>query len=276
DKHGPEIYGAVGHFQPGNFQYVVQQRFRDEGGRFFDPDTMEATINSDAGVRTFEGIRGDLDMMPNGVEQWGFVENLNALLSGDAAMSITWPPVGRWAAGYGSGEEALDWVPESQVTDKIGYALPPEGNPELAVGFSLSIPSTSDNKEAAYLFMQWMNSEDISLQRVQLPFTLRDPFREAHFESEEFRNLWPDAGEYLDTLQRGAETGILDLSIIQTDRYEEILRQAVSRLWAGEDIQAILDDTAAQWDALTERIGVDEQRRAYQDWASKPNAYPDN
>jgi multiple sugar transport system substrate-binding protein len=275
DKHGPEIYGAAGHFQPGNFQYVVQQRFRDEGGRFFDPDTMKATINSEAGVRTLEGIRGDLDMMPPGVEQWGFIENLNALLSGDIAMSITWPPVGRWAAGYGSETEALDWVPESQVAGKIGYSLPP-GRAELAVGFSLSIPSTSDNKEAAYLFMQWMNSEEISLQRVQLPFTLRDPFRDAHFEDEGYRNLWPDAGEYLDTLKEGAETGILDLSIIQTDRYEEGLRQAVSRLWAGEDVQAILDDTAAQWDALTERIGVDEQRRAYQDWAAKPNAYPDN
>ncbi len=117
--------------------------------------------------------------------------------------------------------------------------------------------------------MQWMNSEEISLQRVQLPFTLRDPFRDAHFEDEGYRNLWPDAGNYLDTLKEGAETGILDLSIIQTDRYEEALRQAVSRLWAGEDIQTILDDTAAQWDALTERIGVDEQRRAYEDWASK-------
>jgi multiple sugar transport system substrate-binding protein len=275
DKHAPEIYGAVGHFQPGNFQYIVQQRFRDEGGRFFDPETMKATINSEAGVRALEGIRGDLAMMPPGVEQWGFVENLNALLSGDGAMSITWPPVGRWAAGYGSETEALDWVPESQVAGKIGYALPP-GRPELAVGFSLSIPSTSNNKEAAYLFMQWMNSEEISLQRVQLPFTLRDPFRESHFQDEEFRNLWPDAGAYLDTLWEGAQTGVLDLSIIQTDRYEEVLRQAVSRLWAGEDVQTILDDTAAQWDALTERIGVDRQRRAYQDWASKPNAYPEN
>ena len=36
----------------------------------------------------------------------------------------------------------------------------------------------------------------------------------------------------------------------------------------------ILDDVAAQWDELTEKIGVDKQRAAYQDWANKPNAYP--
>jgi multiple sugar transport system substrate-binding protein len=39
--------------------------------------------------------------------------------------------------------------------------------------------------------------------------------------------------------------------------------------------QAILDDVAAQWDALTEQIGIDQQREAYRAWASKPNAYPD-
>ncbi len=274
DKYAPEVYGAAGHFQPGNFQYLVQQRFRDEGGRFFDPETMRATINSEAGVRAFEGIRADLEMMPTGVEQWGFVENLNALLAGDVAMSITWPPVGRWAAGYGAETDALDWLPESQVSGRIGYALPPNGQPELAVGWALSLASTSENKEAAYLFMQWMNSEEVSLERVQLPFTLRGPFRESHYQDEGFRNLWPDAGDYLDTLWEGAQSGILDLSIIQIDRYEEALRQAISRLWAGDDIQEILDDTAEQWDALTDRIGVDAQRRAYEDWASKPNAYP--
>jgi multiple sugar transport system substrate-binding protein len=270
----PEVYGAAGHFQPGNFQYVVQQRFRDEGGRFFDPETMKATINSEAGIRTFEGIRADLAMMPPGVEQWGFIENLNALLSGDAAMSITWPPVGRWAAGYGTDTAALEWVPASTVAGKIGYALPPGGRPELAVGFALSLTANSQNKDAAYLFMQWLNSEEISLERVQLPFTLRDPFRTSHFEDEGYRSRWPEASAYLDTLQAGAETGRLDLSIVQTDRYEEALRQAISRLWAGEDIATILNDTAARWDALTQQIGVDTQRRAYLDWASKPNAYP--
>ena len=276
EKYGPEVYGAAGHFAPGNFQYLLQQRFRDEGGRFFDPETMRATLNSEAGVRALEGIRADLEMMPPGVEQWGFVELLNAFMAGDAAMAISWPGVGRWAAGYGADSTALDWLPESEVAGKVGYALPPEGHPELAIGWSLGLTSASDNKEAAYLFMQWLNSEETSLERVQLPFSIRDPFREAHFQDEGFRSLWPEADAYLDTLAEGGQTGMLDLSIIQTDRYEEALRQAIGRLWAGEDVQTILDDTAARWDALTDRIGVEKQRRAYEDWASKPNAYPSN
>ncbi len=274
DKYAPDIYGAGMLRQPGNAQYLFQERFRVEGGKFFDGETMAATINSEAGVKVFTEMVEANKFMPPGVEQWGFIEAFNAFLSGDIAMTISWPPVGRWAAGYGKGTEALAWIPETKVADKIGYALPPGGTPELAVGFSLAVASGSSNKEAAYLFIQWMNSEEISLQRVQLPFALRDPFRDSHFTSEEYRSRWSNAGDYLDTLKAGAETGLLDLSLIQTDRYEEGIRQAISRLWAGDDPQEILDDLAESWDELTERIGLEKQKRAYLDWAGKPNAYP--
>ena len=109
---------------------------------------------------------------------------------------------------------------------------------------------------------------------MQLPYALRDPFRDDHFTSEEYKQRWPEAPEYLAALQAGAVNGLLDLSVIQTDKYEEALRQGISKLWAGEDPQAILDEVAAQWDAITERIGVDKQRAAYEAWAAKPNAYP--
>lgn len=274
DKHAPEVYGAGMLRQPANAQYLFQERFRVEGGKFFDADTMTATINSDVGVQVFKDMLAENVFMPPGVEQWGFIEAFNAFLAGDIAMTISWPPVGRWAAGYGKGTEALNWIPESKVADKIGYALPPGGKPELAIGFSLGVASGSKHKEAAYLFIQWMNSEEISLQRVQLPYALRDPFRTSHYSSKEYRSRWPNAGDYLDVLKAGAETGLLDLSLIQTDRYEEGMRQAIGRLWAKEDPKEILDDLATQWDKLTKRIGVDKQKRAYNDWANKPNAYP--
>ena len=274
DKYAPKIYGAGQFRQPAYGQMLFQERYRVEGGRFFDPDTMAAQINSPTGVKVFDGMRADNKFMPPGVETWGFVEALNAFLAGDIAMTISWPPFGRWAAGYGTDEEALSWVPKSKIADKVGYALPPGGTPQLAAGFSLSVSSSSKNKEAAYLFIQWLNSEETSIQRVQLPYALRDPFRESHFVNEEYLSRWGDAKHYLATLRAGADTGLLDLSILQVDKYEEALRQATTRLWAGEDSKAILDDVAAQWDKLTQRIGVDKQKAAYGDWASKPNAYP--
>ena len=274
DKYAPEMYGAAMFRDAPYTQWMFQERFRVEGGKFFDEETMNATVNSDVGVKVFTEMREENKFMPPGVEAWGFVENLAAFLAGDTAMTVSWPPYGRWAAGYGTDEEALSWVPKSEIAGKVGYALPPGGHPQLAAGFSLSVSSSSKNKEAAYLFIQWLNSEDVSLERVQLPYALRDPFRDSHFASDEYRSRWPEAPEYLDALQQGAVSGLLDLSLIQTDKYEEALRQGVSRLWAGEDPQAILDDVAAQWDTVTEKIGADKQKEAYLDWASKPNAYP--
>ncbi|MDJ0896691.1 MAG: extracellular solute-binding protein, partial [Alphaproteobacteria bacterium] len=274
DKYAPEIYGAGQFRGPAYGIWLFEERYRVEGGRFFDPETMKAQINNEIGVKVYEGMRNDNKFMPPGVETWGFVEALSAFLAGDIAMTISWPPFGRWAAGYGVDDEALSWVPKSTIADKVGYALPPGGTPQLAAGFSLSVSSNSKNKEAAYLFIQWLNSEEVSLQRVQLPYALRDPFRESHFTNKEYLGRWGDANKYLATLRSGADTGLLDLSILQIDKYEEALRQSVTRLWAGEDAKTILDDVAAQWDGLTEKIGVDKQKAAYKDWASKPNAYP--
>ncbi len=273
-KMAPKVFGAGQFRQPGYGQLLFQERFRVEGGKFFDPKTMKAQINDPIGVKVFDGMRADNAFMPPGVESWGFVEALSSFLAGEIAMTVSWPPFGRWAAGYGVEEEALSWVPKSTIADKVGYALPPGGTPELALGFSLAVSSSSKKKEAAYLFIQWLNSEETSLARVQLPYALRDPFRESHFTNPEYLARWPDAKDYLATLRAGAETGLLDLSVLQTDKYEEVLRQSITRLWAGEDSQTILDDAAAQWDALTDRIGVDKQRAVYLEWAAKPNAYP--
>ena len=48
----------------------------------------------------------------------------------------------------------------------------------------------------------------------------------------------------------------------------------ISKLWAGDDPKAIADAAAADWDAITEKIGVDKQKAAYANWASKSGAYP--
>jgi multiple sugar transport system substrate-binding protein len=274
DRYAPKVYGAAFFRQPPYAMYMFQERFRVEGGRFFDPATMRATINSEIGVKVFTEMRADNKFMPPGVEQWGFVENLAAFLAGQTAMTISWPPYGRWAAGYGTDEKALSWVPKSTIAGKVGYALPPGGHPELAAGFCLSVASTSKQKDAAYLFIQWLNSEDTSMQRVQLPYALRDPFRVSHFNDPVYQQRWPEAKEYLAVLKQGSETGLLDLSLLQTDRYEEALRQAISKLWAGGNPKQILDEAAKQWDQTTDRIGVDRQKAVYAAWAAKSGAYP--
>ena len=109
---------------------------------------------------------------------------------------------------------------------------------------------------------------------MQLPYALRDPFRDSHFTDPGYLALWPDAKDYLAALQAGSKTGLLDLSLLQTDKYEEALRQGISKLWAGEDPKAILDEVASSGMRSPSKIGVDKQKAVYDAWAAKSGAYP--
>ncbi len=196
-------------------------------------------------------------------------------LKGESAMTISWPPYGRFAAGYLANEKKLDWVPKSTIAGKVGYALPPGGHPELAAGFALSVASTSKQKEQAYLFIQWLNSEDIS--NPARPAALRAARSVPRFALREQGLPRQMAGREVSTWRRSRtrrKTGLLDLSLIQTDKYEEALRQGIGRLWAGDDPKNILDDVAKQWDEITQQVGVDNQKAVYTAWAAKSGAYP--
>ena len=274
DKFAPDLYGSARINAPGLVHFMFQERFRNNGGKFFDGDTMKAQIGGDIGVGTLQTMIDEHAHMPPGVEAWGPIEVLSAWMAGDLAMMGWWPPPGRWSAGYGTEVEALAWLPKSTVAGKVGYTLPPGGAPQLAAGFVLAVSSDSKQKELAYLFAQWMNSKEISLQRAMLPFALRDPFRTSHFESAEYKALWPAAPDYLKTLQEAADAGLADLSIRSTAAYEDALTRAISAAFGGTSVAKALGDAAKEWDDLTKRIGMDDQKSAYNEWASKSNAYP--
>ena len=274
DAKAPDMYGSAFMRARGLLQYFYQERARVEGCKFFDAETMKATINGPGCVKALAGMVKDNTTMPPGIEVWGFVETLAAFNAGQSAMLQSWPPVGRWSAGYGTDDIAMQWVPPSVVAGKVGYALPPGGHPQLAAGFAMAVSSSSKNKDAAYLYIQWINSIDISHQRVQLPYALRDPFRKSHFSSPEYQSRWPDAKYYLEAAEKGAVSGLLDLSIINTFAYIDALAAGLQSVMSGGDPQEELDGVADKWDALTEKVGVDAQREAYMEWASKPAAYP--
>lgn len=268
-------YGCAIQRAEGQAYLWFMDHYRANGGKFFGDD-MKAAINSDIGVQTLSEMVASNKNMPAGIEKWGFIEVLSSWMAGDLGMIVTWPPIGRWSAGYGTDTEQLNWVPKNQIAGKVGYAVPPGGHPELAGGFNLGVSSDSKNKEAAYLFIQWLQSKEVSLQRVKLQYALRDPYRASHFADEGYKTLWPDAPQYLDTLLKGAEVGVHDLGIPGAREYEQSLDRAVTAAYAGTDPKAALDTAAAEWDEITERIGSDVQKAAYDEYVSSraPNVYP--
>ncbi|QIG49987.1 sugar ABC transporter substrate-binding protein [Nordella sp. HKS 07] len=272
EKYKPDMYGA-GVINTGYTHFFFSERFRNYGGRFFDPETMKATVNSEAGLKALTEMVEQNKCMSPGIETWGFAENLSAMNAGEIAMTISWPPVGRWAQGINIDDKALSWVPKTTVADKVGYAINPGGHPQLASGFLSGVSPDSKNKDAAYLYAQWMHSKSQSLNNVMLPVGLRDPYRISHYESAQYQNLWPGAKDYLKVLKDGAASGYADISVIETFKYQDAISRAVNAAIGGEEPQAALDALAAEFDQITEAIGVDKQREAYKVWAAKPSAY---
>jgi multiple sugar transport system substrate-binding protein len=272
--YAPDLYGCAIE-RAGQPYLFFEERFRTNGGRFFDVETMQATINSPEGITTLTEMLNEQKFMPPGAEKWGLMEVLTAFMNGEVAMMQNWPPMGRWVEGYGTETEQLAWVPKSHIVGKVGYAVSPGGYSELAVGFTLSVSSDSKHKEAAYLFIQWLTSRKISLERVQLPYTLRDPYRLSHYNNQEYRSRWPMASAYLDILSQAGDNGLLDLTLLQIDKYNQVLNNALIATFSKQiEPKAALDMVAQTWDALTQAIGVEKQQAMYKEWAAHPNAYP--
>ena len=124
DQLAPNVYGAA-HFRkfgsPGN-QFSFLQQFRANGGKFFD-DAMKAQLTTSAGTTTLDqmiaqnkaSLPGNNDL--DAVAQWA------AWLQGKVAMIFSWPPTGRMSSNYAQRDKAINFIPQSSIADKVGYAV---------------------------------------------------------------------------------------------------------------------------------------------------------
>ena len=102
--------------------------------------------------------------------------------------------------------------------------------------------------------------------------------RSVHFFTSGFAEVGTEEGdalqERINEIARGKVRiiGPNCMGIYNT-RMKIAFDEKQSAIYGGADIQATLDQLAAEWDEITERIGVDSQREAYLKWAELPNAY---
>jgi multiple sugar transport system substrate-binding protein len=278
DQLAPNIYGA-GHFRkfgsPGN-QFAFFQQFRSNGGVFFDEATMKSQIATEAGVKTLEQMIAQNKASIPGNNEMDAVALWVAWLQGKVAMIFSWPPSGRISAGYSQSDKAINFIPQSSIAGKVGYAVMPGKNGEHAGAFVKAVAADSANAEAAYLFTQWTTSPGVSLARVMLPYALRDPYRLSHFRSPLYQALWPEAKQYLIGLNNAANSAVIDMTMTGASDYSLAVDRMCTAVWAGEDPKKALETCAAEWDSTTEKLGVDAQRASYQEFKKQPGAFADN
>jgi multiple sugar transport system substrate-binding protein len=274
DQLAPNVYGAnegraLGN--PGNQFYFFQQ-FRNAGGQFFNPTTMKAQINDAHGIQAMTDIMKELKASSPGIEKLDFVSSWGLWLNGKTAMIYAWPPTGRISENYAQRDKAFAFLPKSKIVGKVGYALMPGKNGEHAGSFIQCVSADSKNKEAAFLYALWCTSPSISLQRVMLPYTLRDPYRISHYKSKAYRALWPAAKDYLITLADAANDAVIDMQMTGAADYANALDREMTAIYAGKDIKQGLDNAAKEWDSITQKLDTDNQRKAYAEFLKLPGA----
>ena len=120
------------------------------GGRIFD-DNWNPIMNNEAGIKAAETLKKIVDCGPEGAASFGFGEALGSFLNGDTAMFLDTSVV----AGQ------IDDPEKSKVVGKVGWAMHPKGvrRGSQTGGFGIGIPANAENKEAAFLLMQWLTSK---------------------------------------------------------------------------------------------------------------------
>ena len=124
------------------------------GGQYHDKD-WKATFNSPAGVKAIEDFKTDIAKHgPAGAESYCFDEASNVFGQGKAYSFVTFNIL---LSGFNDPKS-------SQVVGKADIAANPGGG--LNGGWGWAIPNSSQEKEAAWTFIKWIESKEIVKKRA--------------------------------------------------------------------------------------------------------------
>lgn len=155
------VYGAVIGVKPDEAWWDFMYYLFGQGGELLNPDNTVA-INNEAGVKalTFYSNLLKEGLVPPDVSTYGYVEILESLSKGKAAMGIEWMAA---AQDLLSCEKSLC---DESGNPLLGYTLTPgikqsDGSIKRHTGGSQwgwAIPSCSENQQEAYKFIEWLTS----------------------------------------------------------------------------------------------------------------------
>jgi len=209
------------------------------GGRIFD-DQWNPVVNSPEAVEAAEFMREVVRTGPTGIPAFGFGDAATAFLQGDAALYLDSLKIA-----------AMSRDPKRSVVDgKVGFALHPVGSRcgSETGGFAMGIPANSQNKEAAFLFIQYLTSKEGDRRMVELG---GDPIRISTLMENPLNFPdYPVVAEQLPCADPDWRPLIPEWNELNVD----VLGQALTRVITTDDpVQPIMDDANEKIRAIMER-----------------------
>lgn len=292
DINGTTIYGAGTAFKRKDQSYwtylgvaAPYAKAPDDPSYFFDADTMEPRINNPGFVKALDLYTSLVKVGPPDVLNWNVGDIRNNFPAGKLALAIDWGDVGPLSADPKSSVVTQGWSAQAHPgvnsyydsktkawVDKYNQA------PFLAFGGWVgAVSKTTKNAECAFDFLAFMGNQNMGA----LLSTTGGSGVNPHFYSD-MNNLAPwvksgmsetQAKEYLDAVRNtiNSPNAVVDLRITGAAEYFDALDTQLARAVAGEvKSQEALDEVAKQWNAITDRLGRDQQKALYRQMLGLP------
>ena len=246
---------------------------------------MEPRINNPGFVEALKMYVALSKVGPPDVVNWDVGDIRNNFPAGTIVLAIDWGDVGpiaadpkssivtgKWGSALEPGVEKYWDSKKGQWVEKYNQA------PYLAFGgWVQSVSATTKHPECAFDFAAFMGNMNMSALLTVTPGSGVNP----HFFSD-VNNIEPwvaagmteeEAKEYLGAIRDiiNHPNAVVDLRITGAAEYFDALDTQLARAVAGEvSPQEALDEVAKQWDAITDRLGRDQQKRLYRQMLGLP------
>ncbi len=256
EAKAPEVYGTVGQWKSGH--YALETDWTawhwSHGGRIFDADE-QPVLNDEAGVTGAEYMLELGKYMPPGVTTWDWSGEGDAFTQGLAGVYISW---GEFFPGFDDPQKSkvvglVEPAPcpkEDALRTKAECGFDETPGISHQGGSSMAVSKFSKNVDAAWVFLQWATSSDITT-RASLLGGGATPIRFSNFTDPRIKaNDKVVAGTTrhfavtLDAIQNrmGTEPHLPEWAALSVDSFAVELGKMTT---GQQDIQTTLDNMAA-------------------------------
>lgn len=212
------------------------------GGRIFD-DKWNPIVNNAAGVAAATALKMIVDCGTEGAATFGFAEAGASFLQGNSAMFLD--------STVFAGQ--VNDPAKSKVVGKVAWAPHPVGvrAGSQTGGFGIGIPRNAQNKDAAFLLMQWLTSKKAD---KMIALAGGNPSRYSTHADAEVNAKFPHMAVFGEALKNADPDWRPIIPV--WGKINADLGTALSKvLTEGADIQTSLDGVAERAKAIMEDAG---------------------
>lgn len=224
---------------------------RTNGTDIFD-DNWRPIFNNPAGIEATEYYQNLLQYAPPGAPTYNEADMRNSFASGEAAMAIGWS----WSYNIFTREDTSEAV----VRDNVGFTAvipgPNKGGDPISMAWPMAISASSNNKDAAVEWIKWMTNPDLDLQVITAK---EDPTRNTVVANRLSSLFDAEANAanngFSEAMGDAYSSASPEFVYIEFPEVSVVLESMLTEIATGGDVETILNDAAAEVEAIMERSG---------------------